>query len=425
MRRPRSLFALALMAALLGTLVTACGSGMAKNKARVLRVPSKFATIDAAVNKAKPGDIVLVAPGTYHESVKIYRPGITVRGEDRNTVILDGQDTLANGFLVAANDVAIENVTVHSYTQNGVMFSGIEAVTEGKGADPDVVYGMGDNVLSNYRVSYVTSYNNGLYGIYAFASRGGIIEHSYVSGHPDSGFYIGQCKPCDVVLRDITAEYNSIGYYGTNSSGGVYVIESVFRHNRLGIAPNSQKAEMLSPQGETVVAGNLVTDNVEANAPEIVHGFAGGGIAIGGGERNTVLRNRVSNHSTFGIMVLDLNEFLPTNNRVEGNVLERNGVDLGYAPVGAADAAGNCFTGNTFVSSLPVDIEQVMPCGKPATLTQVPVFQSPAAPPGPDYHDVPAPGSQPTMPDTAMSALGGAGTLDLVVDLAKIVVPAA
>ena len=45
--------------------------------------------------------------------------------------------------------------------------------------------------------------------------------------------------------------------------------DSVFRHNRLGIAPNSQKAENLAPQAETVVAGNLVSDNADPAAPTL------------------------------------------------------------------------------------------------------------------------------------------------------------
>ena len=292
-------------------VITACAADT--TTPQVIEVPAQVATISAAVERARPGDIVLVAPGIYHESVKVHTPGITVRGSDRNTVILDGEDTLANGFVVAANDVAIENLTVHSFTQNGIVFSGIEAASRGKGVDPNVIYGTGDAVLSGYRVSYVTAYNNGLYGIYAFASRSGIIEHSYVSGHPDSGVYIGQCRPCDAVVRDVTAEYNAIGYYGTNSSGGVYVIDSVFRHNRLGIAPNSQKAENLAPQAETVVAGNLVSDNADPAAPKIVEGFAGGGIAIGGGTRNTVLRNRVIDNRV--VVSMAPNIYIYTANR--------------------------------------------------------------------------------------------------------------
>ena len=70
-------------------------------------------------------------------------------------------------------------------------------------------------------------------------------------------------------------------------------------------------------------------------------------------------------------------------------------------------------------------IESVMGCTGTPTLASVPNYQPPRAAPGPDYRSVPAPGPQPTMPEGAMSAAGGAGALVLTVDLAKITVPAA
>lgn len=423
MRWVRSLAAAGVILAGAPTALVSCGGD--SSESRVIQVPADEPTITAAVERARAGDIVLVAAGTYRESVKIYRPGITVRGEDRNTVILDGEHRLANGFFVAADNVAIENLTVHSFTQNGVVFSGIERASGGKGVDPDVVYGTGEQVLTGYRVSYVTSYNNGLYGVYAFASRDGVIEHTYVSGHPDSGIYIGQCKPCNAVVRNVTAEYNAIGYYGTNASGSVFVVNSVFRHNRLGIAPNSQRAEELAPQEETVVAGNLVSDNADPAAPEISEGFAGGGIAVGGGTRNTIVRNRVVNNPVVGIAVLSLNDFPPLNNRIEDNVLSGNTRDLVYAPTGVTDSGGNCFVGNTFSTSQPPEIERVMPCAGAGAQVAISPLDAPPAPKGPDYRDLPAPPAQPTMPAAAMSATGGTGVLDLAVDVASIMVPAA
>jgi hypothetical protein len=403
-----------------GAVLVSCGGDDATS--RVISVPGDVDTIAQAVRSAKSGDIVLIAAGTYHESVKVDRAGITIRGEDRNAVVLDGKHDLANGFLVTANDVAIENLTVHSFTQNGVVFNGIEAASGGKGVDKNVVYGAGDAVLSGYRTSYVTAYNNGLYGIYAFASRDGLIEHTYVSGHPDSGIYIGQCKPCNAVVRNSIAETNAIGYYGTNASGNVYVIDSVFTRNRLGIAPNSQEMEKLAPQEETVVAGNLVIDNDNPQAPKILMGFSGGGIAVGGGTRNTILRNRVEGHDVMGIGVISMSKFLPENNRIEGNVLADNGVDLLYAPDGAREAAGNCFIGNTFVVSSPENIETVLPCeGKP-TLAAIPKFLAPPGGDGPDYRDIPPPGSQTTMPTAAFATIGGSGDVP-VVDLGAVRVP--
>ncbi|MGD9705333.1 MAG: right-handed parallel beta-helix repeat-containing protein [Acidimicrobiia bacterium] len=403
--------------------LAACGGGSNDATATIL-VPEDFATIQAAVDAADPGDLVLISPGTYEEAVDVETPRIVIRGLDRNTVILDGDDRLANGFSVEAGGVAIENLTVRRYQQNGILFNG--AYEEDGSLDPAKTYGAGDDVLLGYRASYVTAHNNGLYGIYAFAARGGLIEHVYASGHPDSGVYVGQCKPCNVVITDATAELNAIGYYGTNASGGVYIIDSVFRNNRLGMTPNSQDQELLAPQIETVVAGNLVVDNADPDAPNIARGFFGGGIAIGGGTANTIVKNRVSGHPAFGIGVLPLGDYEPERNTVLGNVLEDNGVDLAYlAAQGTVTTKGNCFAGNSFTTSVPAGIETAMPCPGADRPLEPASYELPAAPPGVDYRAIPAPAAQPTMPDAATAPPSSASSTPPAVDVDAIVVPAA
>jgi hypothetical protein len=396
--------ALSLLVAV-ATFLPSCGG---TPQTRIIRVDAGGTSIQDAVQRAQPGDIVEIGPGRYHEAVRVDRPNITIRGEDRNAVVLDGQDKLTNGFLVAANGVAIENLTIHGYVQNGIVFNGAEKVSRGKGVDPSKNYGAGSQVLDGYAARFITAYNNGLYGIYAFASRNGVIEDVYVSGHPDSGIYIGQCKPCNATVQRATAERNAIGYYGTNASGGVVVAQSVFRKNRLGIAPNSQKAERLAPQEDTVIVGNIVESNDDPLAPAIPQGFYGAGIAVGGGLRNLVTRNVVKENSFVGIVVLTLDAFTPEGNRIVGNLVTGNGTDLIYAPSGTSAADGNCFAGNSFSTSLPTGIESTMPCDGTSTLSSVPLLRTPIAPPGVDYRLLPAPIPQPTMPLSAMSARGGA-----------------
>ena len=377
---------------LLSTLLASCGSGGSQSE--VLLVPEEYPTIQAAVDKARVGDLVLVSPGVYEESVKVDQEQIVIRGLDRNEVVIDGGDELINGFEISADSVAIENMTVKSFRQNGIVFSG--ALREMKGDYG--VYGSESNTLDGYRVSYVTSYNNGLYGIYAFASKNGLIEHSYASGHPDSGLYVGQCRPCNVVIRASVAENNAIGYYGTNASTNVWVVESVFRGNRLGITPNSQDAEMLSPQKGATIAANLVEDNDNPNAPPIPKGFFGGGIVVGGGLTNLITKNLVQGHSWAGIAVMSISDVLPAENRIIENKSLRNETDLLF--IGRPqDVLQNCFQGNKFSVSTPRLIEQSLPCDGASQLTEPVQYAIPPAPPGPDYRTLPAPTSRESMPN--------------------------
>jgi len=98
---------LAVLAFLGITLLCAFPNPAAASTPHVLRVGTyrgikgQYATIQDAVNAARPGDWVLVAPGDYHEQtspdagVVIRTAGIHLRGMDRNGVVVDGTSPLA------------------------------------------------------------------------------------------------------------------------------------------------------------------------------------------------------------------------------------------------------------------------------------------------------------------------------------------
>ena len=144
---------------------------------------------------------------------------------------------------------------------------------------------------------------------------------------------MGQCSPCNVVVDDVIAERNAIGYYGTNASGSVYVVNSIFRNNRLGLTPNSQEMERLSPQVETFVVGNLVVDNDDPNTPKIGQWLLRRWYRRRRRDPQFVIeKNRVSGHSAFGIGLVELNPFRAREQPGGRNVLADNAIDLAYLP---------------------------------------------------------------------------------------------
>src|SRR5262249_48819614 len=153
------------------------------------------------VDAAKPGDLVLLRPGVYHESVTVSeaRSGIVIRGLDRNRVVLDGRNRLADGIAVHADGVAVENLTVRRYLGDGVAWS------------PSSSYSSSEQ-LEGWRGSYLTAANNGLYGVYAYGATHGRFDHVYASGQPDSGIYVGGCAPCHALVTTSVAEHNQVGY---------------------------------------------------------------------------------------------------------------------------------------------------------------------------------------------------------------------
>jgi hypothetical protein len=415
-----------------------------------LAVPADYATIQEAVDAAAPGDLVLVSPGAYHESVNVTTPQLTIRGLDRNEVILDGEFEFDNGIRVlGADGVAIENMTARNYTFNGFFWTGVDG----------------------YRGSYLTAYRNGDYGIYGFDSVNGMFEHSYAAGSPDAGFYVGQCFPCNALLNDVHAEHNGLGFSGTNAGGNLLIVNSRFNNNRAGIVPNSGSYELCYPQRETTIAGNLVYSNNQPDTPaiEVALLAMGNGILITGGVRNSITRNRVWDHDRSGIGLVPFPEeqalddqpspaewdtpcaetlddpvnsappelliWDPYDNAVTDNVVEDSRLaDLAFGSITATDdGLGNCFSGNTFTTSAPVDLEMLAPCDGEGTGDWAAgaldlgalIAATESSPPSVDYEraELPELAVLDNMPDAATAPPGPATNMPIEVDLDEITVP--
>jgi len=77
-----------------------------------LSVPQKYATIQAAVNAAPAYAIIRVAPGDYHETLRITKP-LTLTGSGNGlTVIRNADDTIPTIAIHNANNVTLKNLTV-------------------------------------------------------------------------------------------------------------------------------------------------------------------------------------------------------------------------------------------------------------------------------------------------------------------------
>jgi len=65
----------------------------------VRHVPGDYSTIQAAIDAAAPGDIVMVAPGTYNEQVIMWKP-VALQGWGAGSVTLDAQDPTGDKLVV-------------------------------------------------------------------------------------------------------------------------------------------------------------------------------------------------------------------------------------------------------------------------------------------------------------------------------------
>ncbi|WP_345667272.1 right-handed parallel beta-helix repeat-containing protein [Streptomyces similanensis] len=187
-------------------------------------------SIQKAVNAAKPGDTVLLLPGTYRESVKISTRGITLRGTGPETTVLkpatgaNANDCgkRGNGICVAGTknkrlkDVTVADLTVTGYSRAGVMAVGTEGLT----------------------VRHVAAVKNGLWGIAEERSKRSAFRDNLARGNGDAGIFLA---------NTITAEQGAL------DTAGTVIAHNRLEDNRIGVTVRRLR--------DLTVAGNYVTAN--------------------------------------------------------------------------------------------------------------------------------------------------------------------
>jgi hypothetical protein len=349
------------------TIVAGLGASSASAKVLLVGtyhgIKGGFTSIQAAVDKAKPGDWILVGPGDYKEvsprapkgrpdvpsGVLITTPRLYIRGMNRNTVVVDGTKPGSpkcsskpsdqefgpiqghkhlglNGLVVwKADNVWIQNLTACNYlrgsgdTGNAIWWDGGHSDSSKGGIG-------GHGYVGSYLNATSTFYKNddtaALYGIFTSMWSGGLLDQTYSSNFSDSGYYIGACKQvCDQVIDHAHAQYSALGYSGSNSGGRLVVKNSEFDNNNDGFDTNSQNGDNPPPQNgacppgvKPPVAGastcwvfthNYVHDNNNANVPgsgEAGSTPVGVGISLSGARNDTIIDNRIVNNDAWGVL---------------------------------------------------------------------------------------------------------------------------
>jgi hypothetical protein len=407
-----------------------------------------FRTIQAAVDAARPGDWVLIAPGVYPESVRITTDRLHLRGLDRNRVILDGRHRRnANGIeVLKADGVWIENLTVRNFDR--------ARGRRGDGDNGNALWwnggdGSGRIGMRGWYGQYLTAFNTGLhgnYGLFTSNAIGGWWRNVYASGFNDAGLYVGACRDCFALVDRAVSENNALGYSGTNSGGHLVVQNSIFRHNSQGITPNSLGGDDPPPPQDgacnaganraktptfastaiarcTVFRNNQIVNNDNLTSPaqgDTLNSPWGIGVQMPGDYADLVQGNTIRGNPNFGILIFENPDPFPpgprtvffqaSGNRVSGNTFMANGARAGGADIGLEGGAfgsmqsvNNCFAQNSFTSSIPAGVEgtwgcqnQTTPNGGPELVGQILTLLDESQ----HRHSVPqpTPGPQPTMP---------------------------
>jgi hypothetical protein len=339
---------------------------------RVCKKGCKYTSIQKAVNKARPGDTVKVANGTYKQSVKI--TGIKKRYiklignvKDPSKVVLDLRDlkgaAAQNAVIVnGANEVTVRGFTAIGYRGNG--FFVINA--------------------NGYTFANLRAMLGGVYGIYAFNTIGGTMRDSEAAWNNDGGFYIGQTPPQDrprrTTVTNVDSYGNVLGWSGTNMRY-VTITKSRFYNNGAGVVPNALTSEKFPPEEHNVIADNDIfwnNFNYYKGAPfplrpptaESTPYPVGVGLLLFGGRHNLVEGNRIYGNYLAGVgaiqqlLLSDESAKDLIGNEVRNNVFGAGGTDLnGRDLLYDGNGRDNCFGPNEGVqTTFPADGSTLVPC---------------------------------------------------------------
>ena len=207
--------------------------------AATLDVPGQYSTIQAAIDDANGGDIVIVQPGTYYENITM-KDGVTVQGSGADVTTIDGGGndhvvvfnlasgtisgfTITNsgnhrgGIFTSQCTVRIENNVVVNNHKGIILSSNSTAVIIGNRImNHTGVFGSGIEVSSSSATiaNNIIAHNGGWAGIDCTSSSPSIIKNT-ITGNEHYGIY---CNPISTqVIANNIITHNE---YGIMAHGG-------------------------------------------------------------------------------------------------------------------------------------------------------------------------------------------------------------
>ncbi|MFD9396803.1 nitrous oxide reductase family maturation protein NosD [Streptomyces sp. NPDC060000] len=363
---------LACTAALLGTGLGAAPP-VAEHTTHPVHVVHPGESIQKAVDAAQPGDTVLLTFGTYHQSVDISTPGLTLRGMGRGTVLEPAAGTgtgattpstgsgaaktpktpktakapkaqnscaaAGNGICVVGtkdhnvDGVTLASLTVTGFTKNGVYATNADGLTVRKvTAVKNGVWGIATehSVHGVYRDN--TARDNGDAGLFlansvkeemgATDTYGTVVEHNRLQGNR-IGVTVRRLRNLTVARNHLTDNCAAVFVVGDENkpkAGFVTVRENRIEHNNKS-CPKTARLDALQGSGivltgaeDSLVTENVITDNV-GKSP-----LSGGIVLFKSFVGTTSDRNRISDNQLRDNSPADLvNTDTGKGNTFEGN----------------------------------------------------------------------------------------------------------
>jgi hypothetical protein len=266
-------------------------------------------SIQAAVDQARPGTTIKLAPGVYHQSVGITKDGVTLAGSGANESVIEpaaqpsgpcgsqefgvcvvGQLDNNGNVTRPVLDVRVTNLSVRDFSTPG----------------PDrQVAGAGIFILgaTNATVDHVVAADNGSFGVVSVASRGDRYLDDVASGSVEAGFHLALSTGPGATIIHSRAYANRYGILVASVSGGV-LSDNELTDNCSGITLVGEGLTGGADTHDWVVSHNNTIGNNAAcpavgTPPLAEPPISGNGIAVWGVRDIVVSHNNVSgNHPT-------------------------------------------------------------------------------------------------------------------------------
>jgi parallel beta-helix repeat protein len=334
--------------------------GAAPASARAL-VVGPGESIQTALDVARPGDTVVVLPGTYPEAVCVTTDDITLRGtgsvivppaqapqtpcasgpEGQNIgIALFGQvDEQTGEILDPLSDVTVNGFRVEGFAAFGI----------------GMVGGDGVQIIGN------TAVDNKTRGISGSLSTGVTMKANRVTGSEDAGLFLGDSPRANAsIVGNTVWDSGRFGIFVIDSSEGT-LIGNRSVGNCGGIFVHS--TSVATATEDWTVKDDYVQDNTKACPPdEEGPPISGLGILLHGANQSTVLGNVVTGNRPTGPSFISGGIAVassaspsrgggndPVGNLVEDNRLGDNQPDLFYDGSGS----DNVFVHNSCETSIP------------------------------------------------------------------------
>lgn len=298
-------------------------------------------SIQAAIDRADPGDVVVVEAGVYREQLNIYEDNITLRGQ--NAVLKPPRQLRPNNCADGPGQPSRDGICIFA----GVNEQGTIQISNVRVSGFSVLNFPGTGILALFgdRVTIEDNraVDNGEYGIAAFSSQRTTFRTNRVEGSSEAGLYLGDTTgPGNLVTGNYAAGNGLFGLFIRDALGGTVSGNTA--------VDNCSGFMFLDTPSNGVgnTAGWRITENVASHNDEVCTPddegdppVAGAGIVLLGAQSTTVEENTVQDHDGRGNPSI-----------ASGGIVLADATELG-----GGVAAANVIRFNTARRNLPNDID--------------------------------------------------------------------